>query len=192
MMKILLAISVILLVVLLTGCQAHGPKAATPIQAHTTATLTIKWPARGRLIPLAAQSIKVDVTGPYGFTATNTVDRPATGTTSQVDFATLPVGQLTFTATAYPQAGAQGVAQATATEIQTAQADTPVAISLTMASTITRVVVSASVQMVGVGQPLSLTATAKNATAIRCWYPRRIPSPGHRVTTTWPPSTTTV
>jgi len=157
------AITLAALLLLLAGC-GGGHTALRPGGGQTTsAALTITWPERTRLLPLAAESIRVDVSGPHGFTATQTVDRPETGHTSVVPFFALPVGQLTFTATAYPQAGGQGVAQATASITQTAQANVPVTVTLTMASTIATVELSPANPTVGVNGTRQLTATAKNA-----------------------------
>lgn len=152
---------------LVAGCDS-GHQALPASRATTRATLTIRWPqaapARtGRLMPKAAASIKVAVTGPFGFAASQTVDRPVGSDTSTVDFAAVPLGELTYTATAYPQPAAAGVAQATGSVKQTALAGKLLQVVLTMASTIDHLVVDPAALMVGVGQSKPLTATAYDA-----------------------------
>ncbi|MHB9026344.1 MAG: Ig-like domain-containing protein [Armatimonadota bacterium] len=144
---------------LLPGCGGGGSGGAQT----TTATIEIAWPDRDRVLPLLAESIAIVVTGPEGFTAAKTENRPVAGGTSLVTFTALPVGQLVFTATAYPQADAQGVAQATGAVAHAAQANVPLAVTLTMASTIATVTVGPAASSVSPEGTVQLTATAKNA-----------------------------
>ncbi|HEY3416599.1 MAG TPA: hypothetical protein VGM23_06925, partial [Armatimonadota bacterium] len=100
------------LAVLLAGCADSA--------RQTTATVTVDWPGRNISAPLASESVQVMLTGLNGYTATQVVDRPETGGASTLTFPNLPAGPVTVTITAYPQPGAAGVAQATATSQLTA------------------------------------------------------------------------
>jgi hypothetical protein len=84
-----------------------------------SASFTIAWPTRTRLIPLAAESLKIVVRMGETEIAQQIVVRPASGTGRVVRFDNLPPGVLSFHVTAHPdaaatqQAQAQGIAQLT-------------------------------------------------------------------------------
>jgi uncharacterized protein YjdB len=146
---------------LLAGCGGGGGGVAG--NATGRATFNIVWPNRSRLIPLAANSIKVDIVRNGSTVGSQTVARPAGGGAASVVFPLLPTGQLTATATAYPNADGTGVAQATATIPLTIQANQNTNFTITMASTISQIVVNPSPASVAVGQTAQLTMTAKDA-----------------------------
>lgn len=159
--KQLIGIILIALVVgMFAGCGGGDQHTLDP---RASAAFTIKWPERTRLIPLACESINVEARKAGGIIIEKIVDRPANGGTSAVTLEQLPIGEITFTATAYPQAGAQGVAQATGAVTLTGQANQRLQISLTMASTIATVALSPTNPTVTVNGTRQLTATAKNA-----------------------------
>ena len=151
------------LTALLTGCGAGSPPS---IEATTSgrATFTVTWPARGRLIPEAANSIVIQIRNGNTIAASQTLSRPATGGTSSATFSLLPVGNLVASATAFPNADGTGVAQAQATAPLTIRANQNTSLALTMASTIDHLVVSPSPAIVQVGQSVPLTVTAIDAT----------------------------
>lgn len=159
-----LALVVGMFLPLVSGCA--GGK--SPIQTGNSVTrgsarFTIRWPqSTTRLIPEAATSIKIQLTGPTP--QTRVVTRPAGTISSEVIFSDLVVGDYTATASAHPDSTALGVAQATGT--------IPVAIiknqttnaSLTMDSTITRVEIGISGdRLIDIGQTRTLNATARNS-----------------------------
>ncbi len=100
---------------ILAGC--GGSRSLLPVKrTGGTARITIKWPARGRVIPLACNSIKITVDNIVrsrnAFETYRILNRPAEGGTTTTTFDWLPLGNLTFTAEAYPNADATGTMQA--------------------------------------------------------------------------------
>ena len=130
------------------------------------AILRVKWPARStsRLIPLAANSVKISVTNNGVEFASTVLVRPTGGgaVASSYTFANLPPGALTATATAFASADATGTAQATGTAplVITANLGTP--LTLTMNSTVATMTVTGAATL-NQGATETLTATAKNA-----------------------------
>jgi hypothetical protein len=124
----------------LAGC---GGGSSTPAGSATgDARITISWPARGRLIPLAANSIKVTFALAGSTVQERIVARPVSGDQSLVTFTNLKVGTLTLTGIAYPNADGTGIAQArgsTPVAIQSGQTGT---VTLTMNSTIDHIDIS--------------------------------------------------
>ncbi len=145
---------------LLAGCGGGG---RAPQGRTAAATITVKWPARGRLIPVAANSVKVVAYNLSGFSAPRVLNRPTEGGLSTATFDRLPAGMLYFAADAYPQTDAGGVAQATATASTNAVAGSHLDITMTLASTITQVVVAPNNATVDIDGALPITATPKNA-----------------------------
>ena len=155
---------------LLAGCGGSHNFSTAASKQTGRATFTIQWPARlpspgqSRLIPDAANSIKVEVRNGNVSVSAQTLPRPASGQTSTVTFDPLPVGSLTVTATSYPQTDGSGVAQATATIPLVIQANQNTPFTLTMNSVIDHLEIAPSPATVPVGQSLPLTVTAKDAT----------------------------
>jgi streptogramin lyase len=149
---------------LLAGCGSGGGTDSS--RSVGALTFDILWPEQTRLIPEAAQSIKVDVRaqGSQTVVATQAISRPPIGTnTTTVTFPAVPVGPVTITATAYPQPNAQGTPLATGSvNVTIIAGQTVTAPDLTMASTINTIeVVSNKISPAG-GETFTLTATAKN------------------------------
>ncbi|MHB9130248.1 MAG: NHL repeat-containing protein [Armatimonadota bacterium] len=145
----------------LSGC-GDSSGTVTGSAFSTAATCTIKWPPLTRLIPSLSQSITITLSGVGGYTATQTVDRPAEGETSTVTFTHVPVGDVTVTATAFPENGGQGVAMATGTVTQAAQVDAPLQMTLTMNTTITWLYATPGNAMVSVGRTFQMGTGAMN------------------------------
>ncbi len=152
-----------LLAVWLTGCGGGGTPAGSVSRATGRATVTVHWPARTRVIPLAANSISVSVAQGANILTTQLLARPANGNTASVTFNSLPVGTLNVTATAYPNADGTGTAQATAATPLAIQANQNTPFSLTMGSTIDHLDSAPVSLALAVGQVVPVTVTAKDA-----------------------------
>jgi len=154
-----------MLLIGLAGCGSSGAGPTFATRA-ASARLTIQWPSTpastGRLVPATTQSIKLVLSDTSGFSTFQVVDRPATGTSSTVTFTNLPVGGLTVTATAYPQTGAAGIPLATGSSPLTILAGQQASITLTMASTIDHLDITATGLTTTVSGTLQLTATPKD------------------------------
>ena len=153
----------VVLAVLLAGCGGGGTPPGTASTAVGRATITFTWPARTRLIPVAANSIMVTLTQGAVTVASQVVTRPATGSTATVTFNSVPAGTVNVTATAYPNADGTGTAQATATTSIVVQANQNTPFSLTMGSTIDHLVSSPASIAIGVGDVAAVTVTAMDA-----------------------------
>lgn len=149
---------------LLSGC-GGGSKSAGVGQTGR-ATLTITWPDRAadsRLIPVAANSITATFRQNGQVVATQTVARPSSGNQTTVIFSALPPGDLTFQATAYPNADGSGVAQASAATGVTIVSGQDSPVSVTMASTIDHLTVTPASPTVLVGATTALSVTPVDA-----------------------------
>jgi Tol biopolymer transport system component len=163
--------------ILVTSC--GGNKQDTDSQASNSSdisrtasiSLSIRWPEKPsgptKLIPLAAQSIKIELKDSQGNLIGNTpkvVARPTTGNTSNVLFTSLPPGSVSVKATAFPNADAAGVAQATGTITTTITAGQTTAAALTMDSTVANVKINGNNgTALTVGSGRVLTAQALNS-----------------------------
>lgn len=148
-----------------------GTGTQTP-QGRGTVSLTITWPplptgttGKSRLIPATAQSIRVTISDAAGKTlAEKLVTRPAAGqNTSRVQLTGVAAGPATVTATAYPDAEAKGVAQATGSAPVTVASGQTVTVNLTMGTTIADVQISPAGPTLAVGVQSVLIASARDA-----------------------------
>lgn len=144
---------------LFCGC---GSSSNSTTQGLGSALFSIRWPERSRLIPMATNSIKVDIANGAIPVASQVVDRPAQGGEATVQFDNLPVGNLTATATAYPEASATGTPQAQGSVSLPIQAGQTTYFTITMASTIDHLEITPADPSVEVNQSLQLTATPKD------------------------------
>ena len=158
----------------LCGCQgSSNAQPTTPKGNGASATFTINWPARGRLMPLATNSIVLQVVGPYEYSTTTLVARPAQGGSSTIQLTNLPIGALTFTATAYPNIDGTGVAQAIGTNSYTSVEDENFVVAVTMASTIDHLSITPATPSVIVNSTTPLQLSALDAAARSSCWPRR-------------------
>lgn len=168
---------------LLNGCggSGHGnalsPASPAPASSHVAqATIMVKWPARPkatgiapRLIPLASNSIKLEITQGTHSITTHTFTRPSgdQALTSSYTFGdnndALPVGSLTVTAKAYPSLDGTGIAQASGSYDLVTSAGKNAPITINMGSTIDHLGITPASPTVDVGTTTPLTVTAYNA-----------------------------
>lgn len=158
----------LLLTTALVGCGgSHGLSSSITenIGARGRATLTILWPERTRLIPFAANSLRIEVRDGNGaVVGSQILERPPVGGTKSTTFDLLPVGNLTIQATANPNANGSGIAQAKATAPLVIQAGQTTNFHLSLASTIDRIELNPSTGItLAPGQNRTFTATAKDA-----------------------------
>ncbi|HVK03274.1 MAG TPA: Ig-like domain-containing protein [Armatimonadaceae bacterium] len=151
------------------GSGGGGTQPLTPTGSNQTATggraiFSVRWPERepSRLVPLAADSIKITLKRGDATVAERVLARPPQGGTSDAAFENLALGDLTANATDYPNADGTGTAQATATVPVKVQAGDNTPLRLTMASTVASLQVAPTDAFLTVGQSQTFTATAKN------------------------------
>ena len=121
------------------------------------AVFSVRWPTRSRLIPSAANSIKIILFGDVDIIAQKTLPRPPSGGVGEATFENLPTGTLTVNAVAYPGADGSGVAQAQATAPVVIESNKTADLNLTMESGIDHITVSlAPGQSVEVGKTATL------------------------------------
>ena len=150
---------------LLAGCGSGGSSNIPRMSRTGRATLVIVWPAATtRLIPDATQSIRVDVLNGTATVVTQVVNRQPGQAKATVNFPTLPVGDLTVIATAYPQPGAQGTPLAEGSTPLTITEGMNTTVTLTMTSTIDHIdlTTSTGTQSLVTNQVIQLTATARD------------------------------
>ncbi|MHB9026523.1 MAG: Ig-like domain-containing protein [Armatimonadota bacterium] len=160
-MRFQLSFCLLAVLIFLAGC-GGGLPADPPPATGVTVRLTISWPVRSRLIPLATSSIEVVATGENGFTASQVGNRPAEGGPSIVQLTALPYGPMTFTVNAYPEADAAGTALAAGVTSVVLSTQLEF-IDIVLSSTITSVTITPATGLtVGLGQTLPLTATFRD------------------------------
>lgn len=148
-----------------TGCGGNAiHDAAAPTKNGTTgrATFTIRWPETSRLIPFAANSIKITVSREGALVGEQLVTRPANGGAATAIFERVPLGPTLVRAVAYPNADGSGVSQAQADTSITVVAGQTTPVKLSLQSTINKIDVTPPVSALTVGQTASLIATPKN------------------------------
>jgi len=169
---------------LLNGCGGGGggQSGTAPTPQVAQATITVNWPVRPkasqmapRLVPLAANSITITIMQGTNPIASHTLTRPngdQAGTSAYTfgdpsapagsAYNGLPVGALTATATAYPNADGTGTAQATGFISFVTALGTNVPITIDMGSTIDHLAVTPANPSIAVGVTLALSATARD------------------------------
>jgi hypothetical protein len=156
-LKIFVAAAILACIV---GC---GGSSSSSRSATGRATFSITWPKKTRLVPDASAAVKVVITQGTKELGSKIVARPTDGSPVTVTFDPLPTGNLTATATAYPNANATGTPQATGTVPLVIQAGQNTAFTLTMDSTIATITVAPPDVAIGVAGTATFTATAKDA-----------------------------
>lgn len=136
--------------------------------ASGQATMSITWPERTRVIPVAANSITVTFWKGTTVVSTKTVARPTVGNQSTVSFTSLASGTYTVVAQAFPNANGTGTAQASASQSVTISSGTTTPLEITMASTIatlTATMTTAGI-LVGASAPITVTAIDANGATV--------------------------
>lgn len=148
------------------GCGTSSGGSSAGDRAHGAIRISIKWPVRSKVIPTAASSIKITISETGIATQSQLVARPAGAGpfTSLATFNNLAVGQANVSAVAYPNADGSGNAQGAGAAAVSVQPNTTTQQTVTMASTITQIVIIGGSNQSGtVGTPLTLTASALDA-----------------------------
>jgi hypothetical protein len=148
-----------------SGCGSgakRGPSPADATASERSLVFSVLWPERGRLVPRASESIVVRVRRDGQTVAERTVNRPQAGGTTRVSLERLPPGELTATATAYPDANGRGVAQADGSARLTAHPGEPFTLTVTMESTIDRLEIRPSSPSVFLDDSVDLDVTARD------------------------------
>ncbi|MBC8066332.1 MAG: hypothetical protein H7Y17_15990 [Chlorobia bacterium] len=144
---------------ILVGCGGNNGGGAN--KSNGKLALTIAWPERGRLIPDAANSVKLVVLAGTDEVASKVVARPPAGSgTTSVLIDKLPPIDLILKASAHPQADGTGAAQANGTVSVAVTANATTSTSILMASTIHHVSLSPSVSTIAFHESKEFTATA--------------------------------
>ncbi len=145
--------------ILLAGCGGGGSgPASTPLGK---AVFTVTWPDAARLVPVAANSVRITLTG-GSFTVSQVLTRPATGNTATATFDAVPVGQLLATAAAFPTTDGTGTPQAFASLPITVEPNVIAHADLTMASTIDHLEITPPVATLTAGDNLQLIMAARD------------------------------
>ncbi|MCS6776773.1 MAG: Ig-like domain-containing protein [Chloroherpetonaceae bacterium] len=151
-----------LLLLVLYGCGQGSAQAPSSPSGSGRAVITVVWPPPSRLIPAAAQSIRIDIAQSGRPVESQTLQRPEQGGTATVVFDPLPVGRLTATATAFPEPGARGTPQATASTEIDIEDGRETTFSITMQSTIERLEVTPSEATLQVGETITLAVAPRD------------------------------
>jgi hypothetical protein len=157
-----LAYFALIFVGLLAGCAGTGGSVG---QSHgPMLQLKFDWPDRSRLIPLACESIVVELTQGSVTVASATVARPPAGQgQTTTTFTDIPTGEMSIRATAYPEPDGSGVAQAEGNAQITIYPDVPSQASLTMGTTITNIEIQPNPVTVPIGQDVQVSMSAKDS-----------------------------
>ncbi len=149
-----------MLLLSLFGCGGSGGNSATG-GSRGTATITIAWPTRSRVIPLAANSITCSLR--LNGTTVQSIVTPRPSGTSQSDvvFNNLTPGLYTVYAYASPNADGTGVSQAEGTALLSITAGKISNFTVTMGSTVTSLTIKSPFSTIAKpGDKLTYIATA--------------------------------
>src|SRR5204862_5961469 len=108
-------------------------------------------------------SIKVTLADALGSVQSQVLARPTGGGQTSAAFDTLPLGNATLTAAAYPNTNGTGVAQAQAATLVAVAANTTTPVSLTLASTIDHLELLPASSSIKVGETVQLSVSAKDS-----------------------------
>ncbi len=144
---------------LITGCGGGSKESGVKTGRFA---LNVLWPAKGRLIPDASNSIKAELMSGTTLIASQILARPATGGQSTVTFNGIPPGDVVLNASAYPSVNGTGVAQAAGSAAATIVVDQTASVSVTMATTIDHIDVTPLNLTLEIGKNFQLIATAKD------------------------------
>ena len=149
----------------LAGCGGSGGASGVGASVgRGAATLSITWPERSRLIPVASNSITVAFLNSSNLNVgQKTVARPTSGNSTTVSFTGLPAGTLNLRAQAYPTTDGTGTAQASASKSVVITSGQTTAAAITMASTIETLAISPSAPTVATGATVALVPAALNS-----------------------------
>lgn len=155
--------SLALLALLAAGC-GGGSSSPSPAKTDTRyGVLTVRWPDRGRLIPLASNSLVATLFQNGQAVASQTVIRPdgSGANTTQTTFSGLAYGSYTLDVRAYPAADGTGTAQAVGAGTMTVTEDQPGAATVALASTVAHLSIVPAV--LDKGATLAVDASATDA-----------------------------
>src|SRR5437764_5312212 len=141
-----------LLGIILVSCGTGGG----PANRAGSVAMTIIWPPRTKLIPVASNSVRITISNGAAQYGTALLPRPPVGNEASTTFDHVPGGQATVTALAYPNADGSGVAQAKGVTPVTVLSNQATQVTLTMASTIVRIDITPPSPSIAVGQTLAL------------------------------------
>jgi len=144
-------------VMLLIGCSGTSQP---QVNTSGRALITIQWPDRTRMIPIAANTIQINILQGTTIIASHVVDRPATGTTSAQVFLNLPLGQLTATAAAFASNDTTATPLATGSTTLLITANAQTTFSIRMGSTITSLQLTPLTQTLQLAQSVALGVSA--------------------------------
>ncbi|GEM_PF-388248 len=154
----------------LAGCGGGGGSVGdvpgvSAAAATGRATFTVTWPEQRstRLIPAAANSIRVELLRGGVVIASQLLVRPEAGGAATLTFTALPVDKLTARAFAYPGADGSGVAQAAGSVPVVIRSGETVTFTLTLTSTIDHLALTPAQPRLTVGQQMPLMVTAWDA-----------------------------
>lgn len=134
-----------------------------PSSSSGGVALRVRWPETTRLVPEASRSVGITVRDAGGFQTFRVANRPTSGGYSTLVFVGLAPGPVDYTATAFPDVDAQGVAVAGATGRVTLVAGQRTDVRLDLASTIDRIEIAPTETTLRVGETRTFVATARNA-----------------------------
>ena len=148
---------------LAVGCGGHGGGTHPKVGRLR---FTVIWPdealartVHSRVIPVSAQSLRVDVKQGATLVSSAIIARPATTTT----FSDLPAGAMSVVASAFASTDGTGTPLATATVSTTIASNVTATVDVTMASTIDHLEVTPSPYTVGALQSGTINVVGKDA-----------------------------
>jgi plastocyanin len=147
---------------LVAGCGVSVDSGPAGTEPTGDVAFTITWPARGRSVPLAANSVTVTLYRPSGAPLLTRVQGRGLTTTDEVRLSSIPAGAYTFNAIAYPGFKGDGVAVGIARGTVTVTAGQTSPLPISMNSTVTALSIETPRDLY-VGETLSLVWRAVDA-----------------------------
>jgi hypothetical protein len=164
-MKNPILVVVVLIASIVFGLAGCGGGSSPASSLLGDAKVSVDWPAPTRLIPAAANSVKITITGPTG-AQSQVVSRPAAvaSQTTPILFTGVPIGDYTVLAEAFPTTNGTGIAQASGVATLTVTQGNTSTFSITLDSTVTNLTISPLTNpVINVAQTHTVSATDSTA-----------------------------
>ena len=158
---------ILALLPLLAGCGGGGSSSSSPAPSgQGRASVTVAWPARGRFVPLAANSVVVEL-DLNGVKTRKTLARSGDGASlGTASFTNLRYGAYAVIVKAYPTDDGSGVAQASGLGAMTVTEDVPGSAAVSLATTVETVSILPAAFDKGQTATLGISAKDENGAIV--------------------------
>lgn len=158
-----IALTMLLAVIHMAGCGGGRSTSGGGTPSSASAMLTLQWPSRATIMPVNANSIRLQVRQNGVLKKSIQQDRPAAGGTQQIALTDLPTGSLVFTLLAYEGTNCAGTPLASGNVTAVAQANRQLTLNFNIANAVASLEIAPTSKTMAVNETFSFTATARDS-----------------------------